>query len=806
MYRSIFLSHNLSTLFSRLLFQFYVFFLFRMLVYMSKPAQNTQKVQNSESRIRSFHSKYTAEQKLITIGFLAGIFVIFSGIMPEITGWKRKSCAQNPTDPNCVEVTREVFGGIDKPIVAAFYLAAAVSLICCFWLFSIRTAQYSRGKTESRLTTKENIRLRIAGLYRALSMKTLLEDRAAGLMHSMIYFGFLGLLLATITLEIDHQLPPDAQFLTGITYQTYSFLADLAGVVFLIGCFWAVYRRYIKKVNRIAKKSEPQDAFNIVLLILLGITGFIVEGFRIAVPMQNGIDMSFEKWSFVGYPLALIFESWSDAMDLTIAHRWNWTLHVGLFFLFLIVLPATKLRHMVTSPVNMYLSHRDRPKGAVTEMENLMESEADSFGAGKVEDFTWKQLLDTDSCTVCGRCTSVCPANMTGKVLDPRQIILSINDVMMTSAKPALSPTVTDSNTPYLMSIPTNEITSRVSEEEVYACTTCKACDEICPVNIEIMDKIVDIRRHYSLMESKFPSELSNAYRGMENQENPWGISQNDRGNWASEVDYEVPVIDPLDKSSFQNEAGSFRFDVLYWVGCAGSFDDRAKKTTKALGSLLDRAGISFAILAGNEKCTGDPARRSGNEYIFQMLATQNIDTLNEINPTTILTQCPHCFNTLKNEYPDFGGNYQVRHHTQYLLELIEKNKLDISKAQLNEKVTLHDSCYLTRHNDVVDEPRSIIGSIGGIEVIEMGRNKESNLCCGAGGAQFFMEEGGNERVNIVRAKEAKETSASTVVSECPFCAVMLGDGIAAIEEDGKHSKVEVKDLAVLLQEALNNQ
>ena len=749
-------------------------------------------------------SKLGTERLIVLIGVFAGAFVGLSGIMPEITGFERIYCANEPSNPECVLVTREVFAGIPRPIIVAFYLSVSVAILCSFWLFSQRTKNYSRGSSDNRASTRENIRRRVGGLYAAISMKTLMRDRAAGIMHSFIYFGFLGLLISTTTLEIDHQLPLALKFLQGTTYQVYSFLSDLVGVIFLVGCFWAVWRRYIKRVPRVASKSEKEDATNIILLIGLGATGFIVEAFRIALFMSDNREIEFERWSFVGYPLASLFEKFSDANGLSILHRWSWTLHVGLFLLFLILLPATKLRHMVSAPVNMYLTERDRPEGALTPMEDLTTSEAESFGAGTVKDFTWKALLDTDTCTTCGRCTSVCPANLTGKVLDPRQIILSLNDVMTSSGTPVVSPTITHPQTPAIMQVGTDDVTSRITKEEVFACTTCKACDDICPVNIDIMDKIVDIRRHYTLMESDFPSELGNAFRGMENQENPWAISQSERGDWAKGLTTQVKVIDPSDKTTFTDEQGKFAFDVLYWVGCAGSFDDRAKKTTQALAGLLERAGITFAILGSNEKCTGDPARRSGNEYIFQLLCQANIETLNSVNPTTILTQCPHCFNTLKNEYPDFGGNFNVVHHTQYLLSLIDSGKLDMSKAKFVEKVTLHDSCYLTRHNDVVQEPRDVIATIGGIEVVEMGRNKTNNFCCGAGGAQFFMEELGDERVNINRSKEALGTGASTVISECPFCAVMLGDGIAAIEEDGMHKAV-VKDLAIVLSESLEN-
>lgn len=767
---------------------------------METSSQDTKKP-GSRPGLTSTLSSVGSEKILVTIGVIAAIFTIASGIMPEITGWHKYSCANNPGKPGCIEVTREVFGGIPRPIITAFYASVATALACSFWLFAKRSKNYLRGSSENRRTTRKNMKARIGALYDGLSMKTLMRDKAAGFMHCCIYYGFLGLFISTTTLEIDHQLPPSLQFLKGSTYQIYSFLSDFVGIVFLTGCFLAIYRRYLKRVNRLVRKTETEDAFNIILLTAIGITGFIVEAFRIAVLLNEHRYAGFEKASFVGHLLARLLDDTMSANALSIAHRWSWTFHVGLFLLFLIVLPATKLRHMVVSPVNMYLSVTDKPEGALTAMEDLTESEKESFGAGKVADFTWKQLLDTDACTLCGRCTSVCPANTTGKVLDPRKIILSINEVMTSSGSPVVSPLVSGSDTIALMNVGTDEITSRVSKEEVFACTTCKACDDICPVNIEIMDKIVDIRRYYTLMESDFPNELSNAFRGMENQENPWAISQSSRGDWAKDLTTEVKVIDPAQPSTYTDDEGKFAFDVLYWVGCAGSFDDRAKKTTQALAGLLDRAGIRFGILAQNERCTGDPARRSGNEYIFQMLAMANIETLNTVNPTTILTQCPHCFNTLKNEYSDFGGSFNVVHHTQYLLELINAGKLDMSRAKFVERVTLHDSCYLTRHNNVIDEPRDVIGSIGGIQVVEMGRNKNQNFCCGAGGAQFFMEEGGDDRVNLNRSREALGTGASTIISECPFCAVMLGDGVNALSEG--QPRAEVKDLAVVLAEAL---
>ena len=335
-------------------------------------------------------------------------------------------------------------------------------------------------------------------------------------------------------------------------------------------------------------------------------------------------------------------------------------MHVVAFLAFLVILPTTKLRHMFTSPMNMYLKDRDRPKGAMKPMPNLMETELESFGAVKIEDFTWKQLMDTDACTVCGRCTSVCPAHATGKPLDPREIVLKVGEVMAATGDPVVSPPVGVDRD---IAIGVDSVFERVSPEEVWACTSCKACDEICPVNIEILDKILDMRRYLTLMESDFPTELGNTFRSMENSGNAYGMNQGDRGDWASSLEG-IDIVEPGD---------AFDHEYLYFVGCAGSFDDRNKKTSRALAKLLQRAGIDFAILGPSEMCNGDQARRAGNEYIFQMLAMQNVETFDGMGVKKIITQCPHCFNVLKNDYPQVGGNYEVVHHSQLLDELVAR-------------------------------------------------------------------------------------------------------------------------------------
>jgi len=337
-----------------------------------------------------------------------------------------------------------------------------------------------------------------------------------------------------------------------------------------------------------------------------------------------------------------------------------------------------------------------------------------------------------------------------------------------------------------------NSVFERITAEEIWACTSCKACDEICPVNIEILDKILDMRRYLSLMESNFPAQLGNAYRSMENQSNPWGMSQTDRGEWARNLD--VEILDP---------GAPLKHEYLYWVGCAGSFDDKNKKVTQSMAKLLKRAGIDVAILGPSEMCTGDSARRSGNEYLFQMLAMPNVEMLNTMGVRKIITQCPHCFNTLKNEYPQLGGNYEVVHHTQLLEDLITSGRLDVSNASLEERITYHDSCYLGRHNDVYLAPRKVVGSIKGIEIVEMPRNGTKGMCCGAGGARMWMEEDIGTKVNDERAREAIATGASRVATACPFCYIMLDDGVKGAGKDD--SEIKVGDIAIHLLDAIEN-
>ena len=736
--------------------------------------QHEAAVVNSRPRLRPY-------QISIGLGVGIGVFTMISGILPQITKWESESPIQ-----------RHVFEGIPGALQIAFYTVIPMMLIWGSLRFADRIRNWERGAPDRRKTTRTNVKRRLADYRAGVYMRTLLRDSAAGLMHSMIYFGFLVLLGVTTVLEIDHQMPEALKFLHGDVYRAYAAVGDIAGIVFTGGVVWAIVRRYVQRPYRIRIKTKPEHALGLGVLLAIGVSGFGSEMFRIASGLSAGENLDHEKWSVIGYPLARLVDG-ASANTLNTWHQGWWVAHVLSFIAFLAILPVTMLRHMFTSPMNMYLKDRDRPKGAMKAMPNLTETSLETFGAHVVEDFTWKQLLDLDACTMCGRCTSVCPAHATGKPLDPREIVLKSGEVMAATAAHApggkVSPPIgVDSE----ITVSANSLFERITTEEIWSCTSCKACDENCPVNIEILDKILDMRRYLALMESDFPAELGNAYRAMENQGNPWGMNQGERGDWAKDLD--VTVLDP---------SSPFTHEYLYWVGCAGSFDDKNKRVTQSMAKLLKRAGIDVAILGPNEMCTGDSARRSGNEYLFQMLAMPNVEMLNGMGVQKIITQCPHCFNTLANEYPQLGGKYEVVHHSQLLESLIESGRLDVSNATLEERITYHDSCYLGRHNDVYMAPRNVVGSISGVEVVEMPRNGTRGMCCGAGGARMWMEENIGTKVNDERAAEAISTGATRVATACPFCYVMLDDGVKGAGKE--EHEVKVADISIHLLDAIEN-
>ncbi len=608
--------------------------------------------------------------------------------------------------------------------------------------------------------------------------KKLLREPVAGWMHFFIFWGFVVLLTAILESFLQG-LGENLSFaFLGALYGPLVFLQDFFGLLVVLSILVALYRRNIAHIKRLQTTEHSRFDANLILILILSI--------MVSMFMQNALHIAIERSSvggadtldagarFFSAAIASLFVNSSPGTKELLFQLFWWA-HVLLVLGFLNYLPYSKHLHIGSPSFNVYFSSL-RPKGELHPI-NLEAEDVTRFGAGDIEDLTWKQLLDGYTCTECGRCDSVCPANLTGKPLSPRKIITDIRHRTMEKA-----PALLAKQEPAGKAL----VDGYISQDELWACTTCRACMEECPVTIEHVGSIVEMRRYLVLNESRFPPELAAAYRNLENNYAVWAFNWRDRAKWTE--GYDVPIA-----SSVNDD-----FDILYWVGCAGSFDMRYQKVARAFAQLMKIANIKFAILGNEEKCTGDPARRSGNEYLAQTLIKENIETLKKHRVKKIVATCPHCFNTLKNEYPDFGGTYEVVHHTEFIQDLIDSGRLKLTTAQ-KARVTYHDSCYIGRYNGIYDAPRQVINSIGGTELVEMKRAKDKGFCCGAGGARMWMEETAGKRVNIERAEEALSTKPDVIASACPFCMTMLTDGVKAKEAQS----VEVKDVAELILEAI---
>ncbi len=592
----------------------------------------------------------------------------------------------------------------------------------------------------------------------------LLQRLLPGLMHAAIFWGFL-VLFPTILIAMIGAVDPHATLPWLGAQGWYALMVDVFALLVLVGVATAFV---IRKVQRPARfKGSHIGEADLILAMIAGIivTLFLWHASQISL----GLNDYPASWAPISGSIAKVLHG-QLVPYLERAAVWA---HVLIILSFLAYLPYSKHLHIIVAAFNVYFG-RTRARGRLEPIDFERPEAEVRFGSATVTDMTWKQMLDTVSCTECGRCQDVCPAYATGKALSPKLLIMAMRDQLMAEGPKALAST--GSYTPPRI------VPSAVTDDIVWDCVTCGACVRECPVGIEHIDHVIDLRRNLVMVESRFPEEAGAMLRDVDRSFNPWGKPQADRTHWADGLG--VRVLQPGDPAP----------DVLFWVGCAPAFDERARKGAVSTAKLMLAAGVDFAILGPREACTGDPARRMGDEYTFQRLASENVGTLNEAGVKKIVTTCPHCFNSIGNEYPDFGGHYKVVHHTEFLAELVREGKLNPLAGE--QKITYHDSCYLARHNDVRSQPRELVSAVG--TAIEMPRNRERTFCCGAGGARMWMEEKRGRPINHERVREAAETGAETLAVACPFCTVMLDDGV---RETG--AKLQVIDLATLLHEAV---
>ena len=614
-----------------------------------------------------------------------------------------------------------------------------------------------------------------------LAQTKILRDPVGGMMHALVFWGFCVLGLGTLEIIIQGLYTPFTWdvILPRFLYLPYVVSQEVFAVFVLIPVLYLLYRRLVIKPKRFAEVSGADAVFILSMITTLMVTLLLV----FVMELRTGASADGRIISGMLLPL---FSGVSPDTAHLVA-RVSWWIHAVLILYFLNHLPGSKHLHVLTSLINVWFSNTSGPGriGAMRPMD-LEAEDAEQFGAADVEHLSWKNLLDGYSCTECGRCTAACPANSTGKLLSPRMIVVKTRARLTEKATTldaiaASGGTATEAQTAVLSK---KLLDDWITEEELWACTSCRACVQECPVSIDQLDIINELRRDLVLMESRFPEELAPALTSLERNGSPWAFSASDRAQWAEGMD--IPTMAEL------VEKGE-KADILFWVGCMGSFDDRAKKITVAFARILQAANVRFAILGQEETCHGDPARRMGNEYLYQMLAKGVIETLDGYNVKTIVTFCPHCFHQMGSEFPDIGGNYEVIHHTDYIERLLEAGRvpLDTEHGQ-RLKVAYHDSCYLGRYNDIYDAPRNTLKrALPIMELVEPPRTKSRGMCCGAGGGRMWMEENVGTRVNVERSEELLATGADQIAVACPFCMTMITDGVT-----GAGSTVPVVDIS----------
>jgi Fe-S oxidoreductase/nitrate reductase gamma subunit len=634
--------------------------------------------------------------------------------------------------------------------------------------------------------------------------KKLLKDKKSGIMHVMFFYGFILVQFGAIDF-IWNGIRPGSHLPLGPLYPGFTFFQEIVTLVILVAVVMAFYRRYIEKLVRLKRNFKSG-----LVLIFIG-------GLMIAVLLGNGMGLIWHGeaavWTEpVASLIALGLAAIGKTAAITIFYI-AWWLHLILLLSFLVYVPQSKHAHLIAGPANVYLNRLEKP-GKLKPI-NFEDESQESFGVGKIEDFTQLQLVDLYACVECGRCTSMCPATGTGKMLSPMDLMLKLRDHLtnygaaVTSKQPWVPKFAfanTKGNQLALAAVSSGAqeaaaaviynpslIGEVITEEEIWACTTCRNCEDQCPVMNEHVEKIIDLRRYLVLTEGKMNPDAQRAIQNIERQGNPWGLNRKERENWREAAEgVNIPTVKEVSKAGEE-------FEYLFWVGSMGSYDNRSQKIAIAFAKLLNEAGVKFAILGNKEKNSGDTARRLGNEFLFQEMATKNIEEMEKSEVKKIVTIDPHAYNTFKNEYPDFGLTAEVYHHTELLAQLVKEGRL-IPKYEVNETITFHDSCYLGRYNEVFDPPREILRAIPGVTLVEMERNRETGMCCGAGGGLMWMEEETGHRINVARTEQALAVNPTVISSGCPYCLTMLSDGTKAKEVE---DKVRTYDVAELLEKAV---
>lgn len=634
--------------------------------------------------------------------------------------------------------------------------------------------------------------------------KKLLKDKKSGAIHVMFFYGFILVQFGAIDFIIKG-ISPGSHLPLGPLYPGFTFFQEIVTLMILVAVIWAFHRRYVEKLVRLKRGFKSG-----IVLIFIG-------GLMLSVLLGNGMSMIWHGhdpvWTEPVASLFAIALSWIGETASIVVFYVSWWIHLLFLLAFLVYIPQSKHAHLIAGPVNVYFNRLDNP-GKLKPIDFEDESQ-ETFGVGHIEEFSQLQMIDFYACVECGRCTNMCPATGTGKMLSPMDLIIKLRDHLTfhgaaVTRKQPWVPTFAFSNTKgnqialsagaegaeeaaaglaYCPSL----IGEVITEEEIWACTTCRNCEDQCPVMNEHVDKIIDLRRYLVLTEGKMDADAQRAMTNIERQGNPWGLNRKEREDWRSlREDVHVPTVKEMKKADES-------YEYLFWVGAMGSYDNRSQKIALSFARLLNEAGVKFAILGNKEKNSGDTPRRLGNEFLFQELATKNIEEFEKNEVKKIVTIDPHAYNIFKNEYPDFGLKAEVYHHTEVLAKLVKDGVLKPQYA-VEETITFHDSCYLGRYNEVYDPPREILKSISGVKLIEMERNREKGMCCGAGGGLMWMEEETGNRVNVSRTEQALAVNPTVISSGCPYCLTMLSDGTKAKEVE---ENVQTYDVAELLEKAV---